>query len=165
MVMSIQVTNKILNLADLQEKLDRTVFDYVDTTQNWRKAQENLHMLYAQVREYFEVHVDSNGGAIPNSNPYWVLFMDISARLVYFNGLAKQHIVSDLDEATRSDIARAYAVAAKILPNKQFEENEELFEEINKSLQQISNGNYAVEKVSYPLTECLQNFYDYIKTL
>ena len=31
--MKIQVKNNILNLAELQEKLNRVVFDYVDTTQ------------------------------------------------------------------------------------------------------------------------------------
>ena len=163
--MKIQVKNNILNLAELQEKLNRVVFDYVDTTQKWEKAQENLQDLQSQMVVYFEQYVSRNDGALPSGNPYWVLFLDLASRLVYFNSLVKQNLVSDLDEATRNEIANAYEMAANIFPYKQSEENDEFLEEIEKSLQQITSNTRLVDKSSYPLSQCIENFHDYIKTL
>ena len=105
--MNIQVKNNILNLAELQEKLNRVVFDYVDTTQKWEKAQENLQHLQLQLVEYFEQYISRNDGALPSGNPYWVLFLDLASRLVYFNNLVKQNVVPELDETTRNEVANA----------------------------------------------------------
>lgn len=165
MSMNIQVKNNILNLVELQEKLNRVVFDYVDTTQKWEKAQENLQHLQSQIVVYFEQYISRHEGALPSNNPYWVLFLDLASRLVYFNNLVKQNLMSDLDEATRNEIATAYEIAAKIFPYKQSEENDEFLEEIEKSLQQITDSTRLVDKSSYPLSQCMENFRDYIKTL
>ena len=163
--MNIQVKNNILNLAELQEKLNRVVFDYVDTTQKWEKAQENLQQLQSQMVEYFEQYISRNDGALPSSNPYWVLFLDLASRLVYFNSLVKQNVVSELDETTRNEVANAYEMAAKIFPYKQSEENDEFLEEIEKSLQQMTDHTRSVDKSSYPLSQCMETFHNYIKTL
>ena len=165
MPMKIQVKNNILNLAELQEKLNRVVFDYVDTTQKWEKAQENLQQLHSQMVVYFEQYISRNEGALPKGNPYWVLFLDLASRLVYFNNLVKQNLVSDLDETTRNEIAYAYEMAAKIFPYKQSEENDEFLEEIEKSLQQITDSARLIDKNSYPLSQCIESFHDYIRTL
>ena len=163
--MNIQVKNNILNLAELQEKLNRVVFDYVDTTQKWEKAQENLQQLQSQMIEYFEQYLSRNEGVLPSSNPYWVLFLDLASRLVYFNNLVKQNVVSDLDEKTRNEVANAYEMAAKIFPYKQSEENDEFLTEIEKSLQHITNHARSVDKSSYPLSQCMETFHNYIKIL
>lgn len=165
MLMNIEVKNNILNLVELQEKLSRVVFDYVDTTQNWEKAQEHLQHLQSQMVVYFEQYISRNDDSLPSGNPYWVLFLDLASRLVYFNSLVKQNVVSDLDEATRNEVANAYEVAAKIFPYKQSEESDEFLMEIEKSLQQITDSTRLVDKSSYSLSKCIENFYDYIKTL
>ena len=113
---------------------------------------------------HFEQYVSRNEGALPSGNSYWVLFLDLASRLVYFNSLVKQNLVSDLDEATRNEIANAYEMAANIFPYKQSEENDEFLEEIEKSLQQITDSTRLVDKNSHPLSQCIENFHDYIKT-
>lgn len=163
--MNIQIKNNILNLAELQEKLNRVVFDYVDTTQKWEKAQENLQQLQSQMVAYFEQYISRNDGTLPSGNPYWVLFLDLASRLVYFNSLVKQSVVSELDETTRNEVANAYEMAAKIFPYKQSEENDEFLEEIEKSLQQMTDHTRLVDKSSYPLSQCMEAFHNYIKTL
>lgn len=163
--MNIQVKNNILNLAELQEKLNRVVFDYVDTTQKWEKAQENLQHLQLQLVEYFEQYISRNDGALPSGNPYWVLFLDLASRLVYFNNLVKQNVVPELDETTRNEVANAYEMAAKIFPYKQSEEDDEFLGEVEKSLQQITNHTRSVDKSSYPLSQCMETFHNYIKTI
>ena len=165
MSMNIQVKNNILNLAELQEKLNRVVFDYVDTTQKWEKAQENLQQLQSQMVVYFEQYISRNEGNLPSSNPYWVLFLDLASRLVYFNNLVKQDLMSHLDEATRNEIADAYEMAAKIYPYKQSEESDEYLEEIEKSFQLITDGARSIDKDSYPLSQCMEYFQAYIKTI
>ncbi|MGM9945364.1 MAG: hypothetical protein ACI33M_10500 [Lysinibacillus sp.] len=165
MPMNIQVKNNILNLAELQEKLNRVVFDYVDTTQKWEKAQEHLQQLQSQMVVYFEQYISRNEGSLPSGNPYWVLFLDLASRLVYFNSLVKQNLMTDFDEAKRNEIANAYEMAAKIFPYKQSEENDEFLEEIEKSLRQITNSTRLIDKSSYPLSQCIESFHDYIKTL
>lgn len=165
MSMNIQVKNNILNLAELQEKLNRVVFDYVDTTQKWDTAQENLQQLQSQMVVYFEQYVSRNEGTLPSGNPYWVLFLDLASRLIYFNNLVKQNLLSNIDEAMQNEIANAYEISAKIYPYKQSEEGDEFLDEIEKSLQQITDGTRLVDKSSYPLSKCIENFHDYIKTI
>lgn len=160
--MSIRVKNNILNLAELQEKLDHTVFDHVDTTQNWGKAQEKLQPLYSEMTAYFKEAVNRNDGDMPKENSYWVLFMHTASRLVYFDNLVKHHISPAIDETSRRKIADGYVTAARILPHCQSEQNEEYFEEINKSLQQLTDGKMEVKKVQAPLSGCFQVFYEYI---
>ena len=165
MSMNIQVKNNILNLAELQEKLNRVVFDYVDTTQKWEKAQENLQQLQSQMVVYFEQYISRNEGALPSGNPYWVLFLDLASRLIYFNNLVKQNLMSDLDEATQNEIANAYEISAKIYPYKKSEESDEFLDEIEKSLQQITNSTRLVDKSSYPLSQCIESFHEYLNTI
>lgn len=160
--MSIRVKNSVLDLQEVQEQLDHTVFDHIDTAQNWEKAQGNLQPLYSQTTAYFKEVVANNNGDMPKENSYWMLFMHTASRLVYFDNLTKHNISSPLDEASRHQIADGYVTAAKILPNCQSEYNEEFFDEINKSLQQLTEGKVAVEKVPTSLSGCLQAFYQYI---
>ena len=164
MSMNIQVKNNILNLAELQEKLNRVVFDYVDTTQKWDKAQENLQQLQSQMVVYFEQYVSRNEGALPSGNPYWVLFLDLASRLIYFNNLVKQNLLSNIDEATQNEIANAYEISAKIYPYKQSEESDEFLDEVEKSLQQITDSTRLIDKSAHPLSQCMEYFHDYIKT-
>ena len=165
MSMNIQVKNNILNLAELQEKLNRVVFDYVDTTQKWEKAQENLKQLQSQMVVYFKQYIERNEGALPSGNPYWVLFLDLASRLIYFNNLVKQNLMSDLDQVTKNEIANAYEISAKIYPYKQSEESDEFLEEVEKSLQQITDSARLVDKSSHPLSRCIESFHEYIKTI
>ena len=155
----------MLNLVELQEKLNRVVFDYVDTTQKWEKAHEDLQHLQSQIIEHFDQYVRHNDGALPKGNSYWVLFLDLASRLVYFNNLVKQNIDGDLNEITRNEVAAAYEMAAKILPYKKSEESDELLEEIEKSLQQVTNSNRSIDKSSYPVGQCMEHFQQYIKTI
>ncbi|KGR83451.1 hypothetical protein ACTHQ8_01400 [Lysinibacillus odysseyi] len=160
--MTSQAKTNVLNLEELQEQLNHVVFDHIDTALNWERAQSKLQPLYSQAVAYFKETVEQNDGAIPKENSHWMLFMHIASRLVYFENLIKQNMSASLDEASLDQITEGYVAAAKILPNCQSDYNEEYFNEINKSLQQLTEGKAAVEKVSAPLSECLQTFYRYI---
>lgn len=160
--MSTRVKSDVLDLEELQEQLNHTVFDHIDTAQNWEKAQDRLLPLYSQAVAYLKENVEQNNGAMPKENSHWMLFMHIASRLVYFETLIKHNMSNPSDEASRNQIAEGYVTAAKTLPNCQTEYNEEYFSEINKSLEQLTAGEAAVEKSDTPLSECLQTFYRYI---
>lgn len=162
--MTIQIKNNMLNLAELQERLDNAVFEHVDTAQNWSKAQAKLQPLYKQAADYFKSVVERNEGAMPKENSYWTLFMHTVSRIVYFENLIKHNSSPALDEATQRRIADGYITAARILPNCKSEDNEEFFGEINKSLQQLTGGEMAIEKTANPLSACLQEFYRYLNS-
>lgn len=161
-LMSIQAKSNVLNLQELQEQLDHIVFDHIDTAQNWEKAQGKIQPLYSQITAYFKGIVEQNNGVMPKENSYWMLFMHNASRLVYFDNLIKHNMNSPLDEAARHLITDGYITAAKILPNCQSEYNEEFFNEINKSLEQLTDGKVTVEKTPTSLPVCLQAFYQYI---
>ena len=162
--MTIQVKNNMLDLRELQERLDNAVFEHIDTAQNWNKAQAKLHPLYSQATEYFKGVVERNEGVMPKENSYWMLFMHTISRLLYFENLVKHNSSSALDEDAQQRIADGYITAAKILPNCQAEDNDEFFGEINKSLQQLTGGKMAVEKTTNPLSVCFQEFYRYLSS-
>lgn len=163
--MGIQKTNNILNLAGLQEKLDSTVFDYVDTTQNWGKAKESLQDLLEQVVHYFANYTKDNSG-LPKSSPYWVLFMDLASRLVYFNALVDENLVDPQNDVAKANIMQAYRAAANCLPNNHFEENAEFFNEIQKSYNAFDekNAEQPIEKGVHSLHDCLNAFYQFTLT-
>lgn len=162
--MVIQVKNNMLNLMELQERLDNAVFEHVDTAQNWNKAQAKLHPLYSQATEYFRDVVERNEGVMPKENSYWTLFMHTVSRLVYFENLIQHNSSPTLNEDARNRIADGYITAAKILPNCQSEDNDEFFGEINKSLQQLTDSKMTVEKADKPLSACFQEFYRYLNS-
>ena len=162
--MVIQVKNNMLNLMELQERLDNAVFEHVDTAQNWNKAQAKLHPLYSQATEYFRDVVERNEGVMPKENSYWMLFMHTVSRLVYFENLIQHNSSPTLNEDARNRIADGYITAAKILPNCQSEDNDEFFGEINKSLQQLTDSKMTVEKADKPLSACFQEFYRYLNS-
>ncbi len=160
--MSTRVKSHVLDLEELQEQLNHTVFDHIDTAQNWEKAQDRLQPLYSQAVAYLKENVEENNGAMPKENSHWMLFMHIASRLVYFDTLIKHNMIAPADEASRNRMAEGYITAAKTLPNRQTEYNEEYFSEINKSLEQLTAGEVTVENTAAPLSECLQTFYRYI---
>lgn len=162
--MSIQVKNNMLDLTELQERLDNAVFDHIDTTQNWDKAQAKLHPLYSQVTEYFKGVVEQNEGLMPKENSYWMLFMHTVSRLMYFENLIQYNSISSMDEGTKHKIADGYITAANILPNFQSEDNDEFFGEIKKSLQQLTDGKMTVDKTDNSLSGCFQEFYRYLNS-
>ena len=162
--MVIQVKNNMLNLMELQERLDNAVFEHVDTAQNWNKAQAKLHPLYSQATDYFRDVVERNEGVMPKENSYWTLFMHTVSRLVYFENLIQHNSSPTLNEDARNRIADGYITAAKILPNCQSEDNDEFFGEINKSLQQLTDSKMTVEKADKPLSACFQEFYRYLNS-
>ena len=162
--MVIQVKNNMLNLMELQERLDNAVFEHVDTAQNWNKAQAKLHPLYSQATDYFRDVVERNEGVMPKENSYWMLFMHTVSRLVYFENLIQHNSSPTLNEDARNRIADGYITAAKILPNCQSEDNDEFFGEINKSLQQLTDSKMTVEKADKPLSACFQEFYRYLNS-
>ncbi|WP_332647252.1 hypothetical protein [Lysinibacillus sp. 54212] len=163
--MSIQKTNNILNLASLQERLDSTVFDYVDTTQNWGKAKESLQELLGQAVDYLTMYTKDNGG-LPKSSPYWVLFMDFASRLVYFNALVDENLVDPQNDVAKVNIRQAYLTAANCLPNNHFDENAEFFNEIQKSYNSLNEAGTGqqIEKGIHSLNDCLNAFYQFTLT-
>ncbi len=77
-------------LAQLQEKVDEIIFDYIDTSKNWGKAYKGLNNLFQQTVQFYEKYVDENN--IPEANVYWTLFLDVVGRLIYFKTLAEKHL-------------------------------------------------------------------------
>lgn len=161
--MEIQVTNNILNLAALHEKLENTVFDHIDTSQNWQIAINNLSLLNKQLVEYFESVLERTKGRLPKSNPYWALFLDNAAKITFFYYFAKQHIEPELDEATKATILEGYVTAARLLPNNLSEENEELVGEIQKYAKQL-DPTITIPHEKNDMAGCIRAYHTYIQS-
>lgn len=160
LAMQIQVTNNMLNIGILQEKLDRIVFESIDTTQNWEKALTGLEQLHTQVVDYFREIGSRSEEVLPKTNTYWLLFLNSAAKVVYFYHVAKQHITTAIDETMKQQLIANFIAASCILPNNLAEDNEELMNEIEKSIQQL-DPTVTLSRTANQLTDCLKAFEKY----
>lgn len=167
MSVNIQITNNMLNLATLQNKMDETVFNYVDTTVNWQKAYAILDDLLHQTVNYFNQYIEQRNGELPTSNSYWTLFMNIASRLIYFNGMTHAKLIDIQDEGAKNNIENLYKISVTCMPNSRLEQNEQLLEEIVASYLELEpNGERAhiLDKVGSSGEDCIQSFYELCKT-
>lgn len=156
--MEVNITNNVLNIATLQQKMETVVFDYIDSSQNWGIAYQKLSELFTQMVNYFNERVAHENGQLPKVNTYWSLFLNISSQLIYFTALAKQH-AEQLTAETKQNIANAYMAAANILPNATTEEMEEYLDEVQKSYQALTGETLVVgTKKSDDCMAALQSF-------
>lgn len=155
--MSIKITNDLLNLGTVQNVMNQTVFDYVDTTQKNEKAYGILDNLLHQVVNYFNSQLENNNGEIPKRSTYWPLFMDIAAKLIYFNGLTHARLIDPSDKEASLHVVEMYKIAIRCLPNPKTEENGEFLEEIQKSAELLLGEPITLEP-SNTLDECLAQF-------
>ncbi len=160
-MVNIPVTNNIINLAQLQEKLNETVFNYIDSSQQWDKAYKELENLVHQVVEYFNNWVNKEG-QLPKANTYWTLFIDIASQLLYFYGLAWQHVMPEQDKEVKDKIGNIYTVAANCMPDVKSEERQMFFEEIAKSYLQLNLAEEGpLELHPRTINNCIETFYKY----
>lgn len=155
--MTIKITNELLNVGTVQNVMNQTVFDYVDTTQKSAKAYEILDDLLHQVVNYFNDQLDKNNGELPKRSTYWPLFMDVAAKLVYFNGLTHAQLIDSNDKEASMHIVEMYQIAARCLPNPTTEENVEFLEEIQQSAT-VLLGETVTFETSSTLEDCLTQF-------
>ena len=160
---NIELKNDLLNLPQLQLQVDTIVFDSIDSTQNWSKAYAQLEDLLQKVVHNFNGYVARNEGVLPKASTYWILYMDIAAKLVYFTGLAKFHLIDAGDQEASAQIYELFKTSAGCLPNASLEENEEFLSEIQKSMEQLTGQ--AVELVTTGESNtCFETFYTLSKT-
>ena len=157
--------SNLLNLLSIQNKMEQTVFDYVDTTTNMQKAFTTLDELLHQMVNNFNATVESMEGQLPQSSTYWVLFMDIAARLVYFNGLTSAELINQNDSDAKEHTLNLYKLSAKCMPNPNEENSEQFIEEVIVGIQQLEGVNdESTLLTSSSMNECLEAFYQLSKT-
>lgn len=165
----IQVSDNILNLAQLQDKMDGIVFDHLDTTQNWQRAYDDLDALLLQAIAYYKAQVKEANGNIPKGTVYWNLFMDIVSKIIYFRTFALKNLV-DLNNASEKEtVLFNLKVAANCLPNIQ-KGNKDFLQEIAQFYEEIElfEGEEGAFEQFYfeqnnSIDDCLKNFDTRIK--
>lgn len=164
--MNIEMKNELLNLPSLKLTVDEIVFDYIDSKPNWSKAYSMLDEILQKVANNYNNAVQRNNGELPTGSTYWVLYMDVAAKLIYFTGLAHANIIDDQDEQAKMHIVNLYQKSAACLPNASLESNEEFIEEIQKSIEGIcpQTGVPTVITTHHSIEECLAEFYTLTKT-
>jgi hypothetical protein len=164
--MNLEIKNDLLNLPNLQLTMDRIVFDHIDTLPNWSKAYKLLDELLQRVAISFNTAVDKKAGELPKASTYWVLYMDIAAKLLYFTGLAHSHLIDEQDVEVKQHLINLYHTSAVCLPNAQVEENEELLNEIKKSIKVLAEQNeqHTEIQTSNSIDECILKFEKFAKT-
>ncbi|KGR74984.1 hypothetical protein [Ureibacillus manganicus] len=135
MFTQLEIKNDLLNVAQLQEKVDEIIFDYIDTSQNWGKAFKGLNNLFQQTLQFFVKYVDENG--IPNANVYWSLYLDVVGRLVYFKTLAERNLSDLKTDEDVDNFIEGFEVAANCLPHENLNDEHELLDEICESYEGI----------------------------
>lgn len=164
--MNIEVKNELLNLPSLKFKIDEIVFDHIDTKPNWSKAYSMLDEILQKVANNYNASIRRNNGEMPKSSTYWVLYMDIAAKLIYFTGLSHAHLIDEQDDEAKSHIVKLYQKSAACLPNATLENNEEFLEELQKSIEEITPHNDVTTEITtnHSIEECLAEFYALTKT-
>ena len=163
--MNFELKNDLLNLPSLQLTMDRIVFEHIDTLPNWSKAYEMLNELLQKVVINFNAAINKKDGKLPKASTYWVPFMDIAAKLLYFTALAKSHLIDEQDVESKGDILKHYYTSYSCLPNASIEENEELLNEIQKSINALAlKADQPIDiKISKSFDECVLQFGNFVK--
>lgn len=163
--MDIELKNDLLNLPNLELKMDRIVFEHIDTLPNWSKAYEMLDELLQRMAISFNTAVDKKEGVLPRASTYWVLYMNIAAKLLYFTGLAHSHLIDKQDEDAKEQLVNLYYTSAACLPNAHLEDNEELLHEIKKSIEALAIKKQQLKfKTSKSIDDCILCFETFAKT-
>ncbi|ATP41101.1 GTPase [Solibacillus sp. R5-41] len=164
--MNVEMKNELLNLPSLKFTIDEIVFDHIDTKPNWSKAYEMLDEILRKMANNYNVTIHRNNGEIPKSSTYWVLYMDVAAKLIYFTGLSQAHLIDEHDVEAKMQIIKLYQKSAACLPNASLEMNEEFVEELLKSIEQICPQNDVTSEITtnHSIEECLSEFYTLTKT-
>ena len=159
--MEVSISNNVLNIATLQQKMETVVFDHIDSTQNWPVAYKKLDELFKQTVNYFNQYVANNGRQLPKTNTYWTLYLNIASQLVYFTALAKSNVEAGQYSEVKENIAKAYKVALDCLPASNSEENEQFLEEVIKSYTALTGEAIAVEPRK--TEQCIAAFSEFTK--
>ena len=159
--MTLTISNNVLNLANLQQKMDETIFDYIDSKPNWDKAYIILDEMLEQTTKYFLNIVNSKG--LPAPTTYWIIFMELNAKLLYFTTLALKNRTQKSNGITDELIANRFEVASKCLTNIHTDENELFLQEIKASFQEVSSRE-DYDGLNYLNVEaCIEQFYEFAK--
>ena len=152
----------MLNLAELQQQMDEAIFDYIDSKPNWDKAYILLDEMLEHTTKYFLTVVDSNGG-LPKSTTYWVLFMELNAKLIYFTTLALKNRTQKSNGITDELLANRFEIASKCLTNIDTEENEQFLQEIKASFNEVSSREDYEGLKERNVQSCIEQFYEFAK--
>ncbi|MFJ7646260.1 hypothetical protein ACIQ1H_01855 [Lysinibacillus sp. NPDC097279] len=162
--MEIQVIREHLDIVKLQEKMNSTVFDYLDTSNNYTKAMRALTHLYTQATTFYKEYLVAKAGELPKANTYWHLFIDCSAKLCYFLAASTYYSSNELQK-TPEKVGRLLTIAARSLPSIEQEENEELlaaiialYGEVIKDDDKVAALREEVLAQKGDVKQCLQQF-------
>ena len=159
--MTLTNSNNVLNLADLQQKMDETIFDYIDSKANWDKAYIILDEMLEQTTKYFLNIVNSKG--LPKPTTYWVIFMELNAKLIYFTTLALKNRTQKSNGITDELIANRFEIASRCLTNIHTDENELFLQEIKASFQEVSSREDYTGLNDRKAESCIEQFYEFAK--
>lgn len=161
--MTIKITNGILNLADLQHKSDEAIFDYIDSKPNWEKAHAILDDFLEGTTKYFIDYVKKNDGHLPKVSSYWIWFVVLNAKLIYFTTLALKNCNQKSKSITNELLANRFEIASKCLTNIESEENELFLQEIKASFELVAVDTTFEGMNARTVEDSLNDFYEFAK--
>ncbi|RTQ95858.1 hypothetical protein [Lysinibacillus telephonicus] len=164
----ISVTSKALNLLQLKETMDEIVFNHIDSAQKWEKAYNELNELINSTVHFFNSHVTKEG--VPRQSTYWVLFMDIASRLIYFHTVAYHHLKKEQNEEVTKDILQLYTLAANCIPDVRKLASAEFLMEVAQSYEELEyykgkQGEFerVILEQNNRATDCINAFSKFAK--
>ncbi len=137
MFTQIEVKKGLINVAQLQGKVDELIFDYIDTSKNYGKAFKGLNNLFQQTVKFYVSYINEHKGSIPEGNVYWTLFADVTARLIYFKCISEKQLTNLQTDEDVENTLEGYLVAANCLPNTGSITERFLLDEISESYEEI----------------------------
>ena len=161
--MNVLTSSGLLNLAAFQQKMDEIVFENIDTKPNWEKAFIGLDELLEQTTKFFVTYVKNKEYQLPKNSSYWVLFMELNAKLIYFTTLALKNYDKKSIGITNEVLARRFEIASKCITNVNTEENEQFLVEIKDTFDTVSSTEDYEGLKERKVEDCIQTFYEFAK--
>ncbi|SOC02379.1 hypothetical protein SAMN05880501_10323 [Ureibacillus xyleni] len=164
----VPMTNKDVNLLRLKESMDEIIFNNIDTSQNWEKAYSSLSELLDQFVEYYISATQVANGETPKVNTFWMMFLDIISKLIYFQSLSYYKMQSEKSAKVIEETKDLFTLAANCIPNVQKIVNAEFLNEIANSFEEIEQSNgvsferMILQKDNQP-QECLKHFANFVE--
>lgn len=163
------ITGKSLNLLQLKEQMDEVVFNYIDTSNKWERAYSELDGLLISIVDFFNSQITSEG--LPKQNTYWILFMDITSRLIYFHTFAFYQMKKLQQEDVTKEVLQSYLIAANCIPDVRKLANAEFLLEVAHSFEEIElykgkQGEFerAILEQNNQASDCIEAFLNFTKT-
>lgn len=139
---------KKINLLQFEKELDDIIFNHIDTSQNWNKAHAKLDELLNETIGHIQSSINDEHINLESANTFWVIFLNLMSRLIYFHTLSYKEMKADTSELSMDNVLSLLTYAVKCLPNTKYEDNQLFLDEVKDTVAKFGGNVDEIDKIA-----------------